>query len=61
MKALLIIGILLLVGGMGLAYAGEQPMTSLSDRGRKAVSFSIVTGFVLIGISSFLYLKKSAN
>lgn len=58
MKALFIAGVLLLVAGFGLAYAGSKPMTSLSDRGEKAYTFSIVAGMILIGASSIMYLKN---
>lgn len=59
MKALFIIGILLLIAGFGLAYAGSRPLTSLSDRGEKAYTASIIVGMLLIGISSIMYMKKS--
>lgn len=58
MKALLIIGILLMILGVGLASANSRPMTSLNERGEKIASLSIVIGFVLIIISGIIYLKK---
>lgn len=61
MKALFIIGILLLVSAFGLGYAGSRPMTSLSDRGENVYTASIMIGFLLIGISSILYLKKQSS
>lgn len=60
MKALLIIGILFLAAGFGLAYAGSKPMTSLSDRGERAYTASMMIGFLLVGISSVLYLRKKS-
>lgn len=59
MKAIFIIGILLLATGFGLAYAGSRPMTSLSERGRMAYTTSIIGGMLLIGVASILYLKKN--
>lgn len=61
MKALFIIGILLLISGFGLAYAGSRPLTSLSDRGEKAYTACIVLGIGLIGAASIMYLRKTSK
>ena len=58
MKALLIIGVLLMIVGVGLASANSRPMTSLNDRGERIASLSIVIGFLLIITSGIIYLKE---
>lgn len=59
MKITLIAGIILLFGGIALAAVEARPLTGLSNRGEKVVSYSIVIGFLLIGISSIMYLRKN--
>lgn len=59
MKTFLIIGILLFVSGISLAIIGAKPDSKLNELSKKIVSPFIVIGFLLIGISSVLYLKTN--
>lgn len=58
MKALLVIGILLMIGSVALASAKSRPMTGLSKTGDNVVSLSMTIGLVLVIISAVLYLRK---
>lgn len=60
MKTLLIIGILLMLTGAGLAYAGSQPMRGLSKRGETAMTASFVLGFLFLGGASVMHLNKKS-
>lgn len=58
MKALLIVGILLIVVGVTLGTDNSRPMTNVSETGVKVVSYSVLIGFILIIISGIMYLRK---
>lgn len=58
MNALLIIGILLMVGSVAFASSKSTQLTSPSKTNSQIVSVLMVSGLVLVIISAILYLRK---